>query len=308
MAKSFKKGGGLLMPVIIIAAVIIIGYSSFTNREGFQTTPEQIAAAEAEMKRVAEAAARAGGPTTQDTSTSLPPPGRNVTNDTLIPVGIQINCKLSDIHSILPEVYKNGYTSSTSANSSTSNRLECYTLPPRGIIMILDQDKKIVWSPTRDCRVDGKIKPFPNTNDVKDYIIFTNSVLWAQDMFPVQSQPGRDALDNIIGDFFKILINLSVLNKEMPLAPQDLTKTADFLSKVKFKNIVYKKYGEFSSVTDGFRNNGMEDDIEAFTSVGNLYDSKGNILGSSNNIMLIAGAVGLLVVGAGAFMYVNSNK
>ena len=180
----------------------------------------------------------------KNNSSSLPP-------ETLVPVGVKIFCKLSDLVPYVPPVSL-AYLMMAPLNTK---------------LLILDAvTSEVVWDPINYSIENGIVQPFPTSAVSKSYVIYTDAIRsipnLTVDMLPLQMQQDRDSIDKIIFNSLDTIVNLykiSVLDKIIPQASmylQGLNSDSAAIFKtilniVRFETIIYEKY---SAMIEHFRN------------------------------------------------------
>ena len=180
----------------------------------------------------------------KNNSPSLPP-------ETLVPVGVKIFCKLSDLVPYVPPVSL-AYLMMAPLNTK---------------LLILDAvTSEVVWDPINYSIENGIVQPFPTSAVSKSYVIYTDAIRsipnLTVDMLPLQMQQDRDSIDKIIFNSLDTIVNLykiSVLDKIIPQASmylQGLNSDSAAIFKtilniVRFETIIYEKY---SAMIEHFRN------------------------------------------------------
>lgn len=232
--------------------------------------------------------------------------------DTLVPVGLKIACKLSDLQVYMPRLDASMFNS----------------IPPGGLILILDATTGVaVWDPITTFRKNGTIQPFPSSTTQQSYILYTNAIKFSPSTdanFPLQSQSDRNAVDKIIYNMLDSLVQLnsiSVLGNiirsitppgaSLSAGPGGLQISAEAISnyvgiinKFTFQNIVYEKYG---TTIEHFTK-------ENFENVGapppKVYNINRDLIYSDNSIPYGTIAMSLALAGltTGAIYYFMKNK
>jgi hypothetical protein len=171
--------------------------------------------------------------------------------DTLVPVGVKLSCKLSDISTYMPPL--------------TFSMLAVTPLNTQTII--LDAvTSEVVFDPLNHFIQNGNIQSFPTTSVSKSYVFYTNAIRTipnlTADMLPIQFQQDRDSIDKIIFNSLDTVVNLyklSALEKIIPqaqmfssaLSTDNANKFKEILNIVRFETIIYEKYSE---MIEHFRN------------------------------------------------------
>jgi hypothetical protein len=235
-----------------------------------------------------------------------------LSHDTLVPVGLKIACKLSDLQVYMPRLDASMFNS----------------IPPGGLILILDATTGVaVWDPVTTFRKNGTIQPFPSSTTQQSYILYTNAIKFSPSTdanFPLQSQSDRNAVDKIIYNMLDSLVQLnsiSVLgNIIRSITPQGASLSAGpgglqisaeaisnyvgIINKFTFQNIVYEKYG---TTIEHFSK-------ENFENVGapppKVYNINRDLIYSDNSIPYGTIAMSLALAGltTGAIYYFMKNK
>jgi hypothetical protein len=175
-------------------------------------------------------------------SLGAPPENPSLPPTTLVPVGIKISCKLSDLAEYIPTITPDMFNN----------------IPQGGLILVIDgvTNGPALWDPITTFRTNGTIQPFPKDTTTKSYIIYTNSIKFSPNLtassFPLQTQADRNAIDKIIYntlDSLVILNNISVLKNiilgtSFNISAGAIANYVDIINKFTFQSMVYEKYGD----------------------------------------------------------------
>jgi hypothetical protein len=162
--------------------------------------------------------------------------------ETLVPVGLKVRCKLSDVSQYVPPI----------------SLMPLMMVPLNAQILILDAvTSEVVWDPINYFIDNGTVQPFPTSSESKSYVLYTNAIRFipnlTSDMLPIQLQQDRDSIDKIIFNSLDTIVNLyklSILEKILPQASMFTSALSTdnarifkaVINIVRFETILYEKY------------------------------------------------------------------
>jgi hypothetical protein len=198
----------------------------------------------------------------------VPPPPK-VTGSSLVPVGIQILCKLSDLAAYFKYLDGMGipFLDAAMTPADYASKYPPSMIPPGLTAKIIDKSNgAIVWDPITAYVTDGTIAPFPNTTTVGTYIFYTNVGKIVPYEVP-QAQSDRNAIDRILYNILDIFVAVDGTDKTSSLygylvnnlrIPAELISASSFISSFQFQNIVYETYSTVSEDFTGSQNDSLQ--------------------------------------------------
>ena len=198
----------------------------------------------------------------------IPPPPK-VSSSSLVPVGIQILCKLSDLAGYLKFVNGKGipFLDAAMTPADYASRYPPSMIPPGLTAKIIDKSNgAIVWDPITAYVTNGTIAPFPNTTNIGTYVFYTNVGKIVPYEVP-QKQSDRNAIDRILYNILDIFVTIDGTDKtsslygylvnNMNISPE-LISASSFISSFQFQNIVYETYSTVSEDFTGSQNDSLQ--------------------------------------------------
>lgn len=233
----------------------------------------------------------------------IPPPPK-VTSSSLVPVGIQILCKLSDLAGYLKFLNGRGvpFLDETMTPAEYASRYPPSMIPPGLTAKIIDKSNgAIVWDPITTYVTNGTIAPFPNTTNVGTYIFYTNVGKIVPYEVP-QKQSDRNAIDRILYNILDIFVTIDGTDKTSSLygylvnnlnISPELISASSFISSFQFQNIVYETYSTLSEDFTGSQNDSLQLDKLHYGDGTKLFPTLTvtSVLAYGSAIALFGGAV-----------------